>query len=117
MSALPPKADIGTRSRNVRFVPKADSCTATIKARCRTGIADSADVSSTQRSLHPVARQWQFSDALASRIGECIRDRGNRRPLRTFTSTQRFLGWPVDELDLNVRHVAHCQDRIALPIT
>ena len=24
MSALPPKADIGTHSRNVRFVPKAD---------------------------------------------------------------------------------------------
>jgi hypothetical protein len=24
MSALPPKADIGTRSRDVRFVPKAD---------------------------------------------------------------------------------------------
>ena len=24
MSALPPKADIGTRSRNVRYVPKAD---------------------------------------------------------------------------------------------
>src|SRR5262245_47860092 len=30
MSALPPKADIGTRSWNVRFVPKADSCTAAI---------------------------------------------------------------------------------------
>ena len=29
MSALPPKADIGTQSWNVRFVPKADSCTAT----------------------------------------------------------------------------------------
>src|SRR5215472_1957233 len=28
MSALPPKADIGTQSWNVRFVPKADSCTA-----------------------------------------------------------------------------------------
>jgi hypothetical protein len=28
MSALPPKADIGTESRNVRFVPKADSCAA-----------------------------------------------------------------------------------------
>jgi hypothetical protein len=28
MSALPPKADIGTQSRDVRFVPKADSCTA-----------------------------------------------------------------------------------------
>jgi hypothetical protein len=24
MSALPPKADIGTQSRNVRYVPKAD---------------------------------------------------------------------------------------------
>jgi hypothetical protein len=32
MSALPPKADIGTQSRNVRFVPKADSCTAAIEA-------------------------------------------------------------------------------------
>src|SRR5262249_2984224 len=28
MSALPPKADIGTRSWNVRFVPIADSCSA-----------------------------------------------------------------------------------------
>src|SRR5215813_3520005 len=28
MSALPPKADIGTHSRNVRYVPKADSCIA-----------------------------------------------------------------------------------------
>ena len=28
MSALPPKADIGTQSWNVRFVPKADSCAA-----------------------------------------------------------------------------------------
>ena len=28
MSALPPKADMGELSRNVRLVPKADSCTA-----------------------------------------------------------------------------------------
>src|SRR5215471_8387036 len=28
MSALPPKADIGTQPCNVRFVPKADSCIA-----------------------------------------------------------------------------------------
>jgi hypothetical protein len=32
MSALPPKADIETQSRHVRFVPKADSCTA---AKCQ----------------------------------------------------------------------------------
>jgi hypothetical protein len=31
MSALPPKADIVHGSGNVRFVPKADSCTATKK--------------------------------------------------------------------------------------
>ena len=30
MSALPPKADIGPQSRDVSFVPKADSCTAAI---------------------------------------------------------------------------------------
>jgi hypothetical protein len=29
MSALPPKADIAKRDRRVRFVAKADSCTAT----------------------------------------------------------------------------------------
>src|SRR6516164_11116822 len=30
MSALPPKADIRTQPRDVRFVPKADSCSAAI---------------------------------------------------------------------------------------
>jgi hypothetical protein len=30
MSALPPKADIAERNRDVRFVPQADSCTAAI---------------------------------------------------------------------------------------
>ena len=30
MSALPPKADIGTQPLNVRFVQKTDSCTAAI---------------------------------------------------------------------------------------
>jgi hypothetical protein len=31
MSTLPPKADIAERDRHVRFVPKADSCTAAKK--------------------------------------------------------------------------------------
>jgi hypothetical protein len=35
MSALPPKADIGTQPHHVRFVPKADSCTAAINAWLR----------------------------------------------------------------------------------
>jgi hypothetical protein len=33
MSALPAKAEIGTQSRDVRFVPKADSCTAAIETK------------------------------------------------------------------------------------
>ena len=36
MSALPPKADIVQQDSNVRFVPKADSCTAAILAQKRT---------------------------------------------------------------------------------
>src|SRR6516164_2928693 len=49
MSALPPKADIGTHSRNVRFVPKADilhcgkerpySITSSARARSIGGIS------------------------------------------------------------------------------
>jgi hypothetical protein len=39
MSALPPKVDIGQRGHDVRFVPKADSCTAAkgivIRSPCR----------------------------------------------------------------------------------
>ena len=34
-SLLPPKVDIVQHDRDVRFVPKADSCTAVISFRCR----------------------------------------------------------------------------------
>src|SRR5215469_11451364 len=37
MSALPPKADIETQSLDVRFVPKADSCSAAKWSLCRPG--------------------------------------------------------------------------------
>jgi hypothetical protein len=36
MSALPPKADIAQHGDNVRFVPKADSCSAAIKIATRS---------------------------------------------------------------------------------
>ena len=39
MSALPPKADIGTHSRNVRFVPKADIQTAHYSPRAAAATA------------------------------------------------------------------------------
>ena len=53
MSALPPKADIGTKQRDVGFVPKADICSAAIllfdhlvgavKQRKRHGEAEGLD--------------------------------------------------------------------------
>jgi len=39
MSALLPKADIPERDCHVRFVPKADSCTAAINAKLKRGSA------------------------------------------------------------------------------
>jgi len=40
MSALPPKADIAERDRHVRFVPKAESCTAAIDPSLRQVFPD-----------------------------------------------------------------------------
>ena len=65
------------------------------------------DVRSAERRLHPIGRQRQFSDALAGRIGECIYDRGYRRPLRSFAGAKRFLRRAIDELDRNVRDFLH----------
>src|SRR5215472_2201484 len=50
MSALPPKADIETQSRDVRFVPKADSCSA------------------AKWSLFRLEPHYSASDCLAARI-------------------------------------------------
>ena len=52
MSALPPKADIAERDRHVRFVPKADSCTA---AKSSYSITASAVVSSDGGMVRPSA--------------------------------------------------------------
>ena len=40
MSALPPKADIGTQSRNVRFVPKDRAAAQNVVIRLIIGAAD-----------------------------------------------------------------------------
>jgi len=52
MSALPPKADIGTLQRDVRFVPKADSCTAAIGGRNASAYAASTCRSTTTGSVN-----------------------------------------------------------------
>jgi hypothetical protein len=53
MSALPPKADIGTQSRNVRFVPIADSFVAAISAEPHR-----------EWSCHPEATPYEFLSAM-----------------------------------------------------
>jgi hypothetical protein len=39
MSALPAEADMDQHGRDIRFVPKADICSAAINAKLRTDIA------------------------------------------------------------------------------
>jgi hypothetical protein len=53
-SALPPKADIGTQSRNVRFVPKADSCTAAIVSNAFAGAPGPSPEPMTEAKLFSV---------------------------------------------------------------
>ena len=52
MSALPPKADIGTQSRNVRFVPKADSCTAQLTVKSSHTSRGSCQISPPKLVAH-----------------------------------------------------------------
>jgi hypothetical protein len=56
MSALPPKADIRVRRSDVRFVPKADSCTAAIDAELMTSIAGFSPV---VEHMKQSATQWR----------------------------------------------------------
>jgi hypothetical protein len=57
MSALPPKADLAQHDRDVRFVPKADSCTAT-NSRLDHLVVGAGN----QRTL---ALQWRIDDRKA----------------------------------------------------
>src|SRR5262249_59819616 len=76
MSALPPKADIGTQSGNVRFVPKADSCTAAIDVSCyqesNCGAGPSVrDFVHSELSHGGCGRQWRLGGR-APRLCICV---------------------------------------------
>src|SRR6516164_3937700 len=79
MSALPPKADIGTQRRDVRFVPKADSCTA---AKC---VASFRLI--YRGGLSPIYSQVRPIDV----VGQRARDEGHKvrhflDPAKSFNS-------------------------------
>jgi hypothetical protein len=57
MSALLPKADIGGRRLDVRFVPKADSCTAAIVTAV---IAENYESSLVTLASQPFHKWWDL---------------------------------------------------------
>src|SRR5215469_2083583 len=68
MSALPPKADIGTHSRDVRFVPKADICDA---ANCT--LFDHLIGTSLQRLWHGPTEGFGGLDSVARSVAQISR--------------------------------------------
>jgi hypothetical protein len=79
MSALPPKADIGTQSRNVPFVPKADiqRC---VPIRIDAGFHKPADIVTRPVLYNPMARA-----AAGDRSMSLPRTHGPRSLMRTVT--------------------------------
>jgi hypothetical protein len=71
MSALPPKADIGSAGRDVRFVPKADICTAAIYRQSRTnadGFLPRVRAGSRQQARQRRATMWPTRRCASSAI-------------------------------------------------
>jgi len=109
MSALPPKADIGTQSRNVRFVPKADICSAANNRWSRTD-ADGFSPrvrKGAERFWHAVITAGRPRDLLFSveRIGGNLdnRDRPQRRisldPMHWSGLTTRVMPQGITSVD------------------
>src|SRR6516164_6157418 len=79
MSALPPIADIGTHSRDVCFVPKADSCSA---ANVAYSITSSAETTSEDGMLMPSALAVVRLITVSNFVGACTGKSAGFSPLR-----------------------------------
>ena len=66
MSALPPKADIGTQSRDVRFVPEADSCSAAKRliSRLQSQVL--------LKPIHELRHLIRMVQVLSAAVGLCL---------------------------------------------
>ena len=102
MSALPPKADIGTQSWNVRFVPKADIRAASILLKSQssaraigTTLVDDSRCGRFlfDRFCDPQHRNLPINLALAE-MGD---DHGRETPPRKSVVVLSISGWPLAE--------------------
>src|ERR1700758_4033857 len=99
MSALPPKADIGTQSRHVRFVPKADSCTAANNAKLRNRRLQRTAAPTTSYLFMRTRSIYENENGRCSSLSsDGLRTRGrmNRRSLlgSTLLTVAALLKWP-----------------------
>jgi hypothetical protein len=92
MSALPPKADIGTQSRNVCFVPKADIRSAT-KHR-----SDEGKYSFRQWSTQVTAPQ---SGRLSLQV-RCTNTKGESQPSEPNWNNGGFMRSVIERVQLTV---------------
>jgi hypothetical protein len=83
MSALPPKADIGTRSRDVRFVPKADIAPL-------HSITSSARLSNVAKTVSPSALAVLRLMARSNFVGCWTGKSAGFIPAKTFASCCAF---------------------------
>src|SRR6516165_5747866 len=83
MSALPPKADIGTQPRNVRFVPKADICAA---ANSRYSITLSARERSEGGTVRPSALAVFILIVSSNLVDACTGSSVGLVPLRIWST-------------------------------
>src|SRR4029079_16099465 len=75
-----------------------------------------ASLDLSQRRLDPRRVERKIADTFASGVGEGIGNGGDRGALGAFTGAQRALVRAVDQLDLDLWHLRHGQDRIARPV-
>jgi hypothetical protein len=111
MSALPPKADIGTQSRNVRFVPIADICTA---ANSPYSITSSAQSTNWQRHFGPHREVHHSGNRIVGPmsagegrpgVGGCGASAGGRRaPQLVRARISSFVATVTKELSSRICH-------------
>src|SRR3954466_3244215 len=70
----------------------------------------------SENRLNPLGVEWEVAHALAGRMREGVRNRRDRGALRPLARSECALTRSIDQRDLNLRHLWHCQDRVVRPV-
>src|ERR1043165_1688615 len=71
---------------------------------------------STERGLYTVGMERQIADALSGRVRERVGDGRDGRTLRSLARAERAFARAIDQLDRDLWHFGHGQDRIGRPV-